>query len=287
MNDASGIARYVRYTAGTETRYGLLDGDTVHELEGDLFASPRRTGKTLRLADVTLGVPLDPVRVGKVFGIAANYDLPDTPRSVPHPRWFTKMPSALNAHEGEVELPPHATNLNYEGELVVIIGKEGRHISIDDAPGYVFGVTAGNDFSENTWFQEAKGVEEPSRLLSKSLDSWACLYTTIVTGLDYSDLGIEIRLNGDVVAKGRTRDMTNKVAWLISYISHFVTLLPGDIIYTGTVAPPFLPGARRAMQDGDVVEVEVEGIGTLRNHIVASKVERAWALDIAIESGQA
>ena len=103
------------------------------------------------------------------------------------------------------------------------------------------------------------------------MDTWACLATTIVCGLsydDYMDLGIEIRLNGELAAKGRTKDMTNSVAELIHYLSYYCTLLPGDIIYTGTVAPPSLPGIRRQMQDGDVVEVEIERVGLLRNRVV-------------------
>jgi 2-keto-4-pentenoate hydratase/2-oxohepta-3-ene-1,7-dioic acid hydratase in catechol pathway len=106
-------------------------------------------------------------------------------------------------------------------------------------------------------------------LISKSNDSWACLYTTIVRGLDYSDLALEVRLNGEVVTSGRTRHMTTSVAALISYLSQYVTLTPGDVIYTGTIAPPILPGARHAMRDGDVVEVTIENIGTLRNRVVA------------------
>ena len=266
------VTRYVRYTHGGRTSYGILEGETVRELEGDLFANPRPTGKTVRLADATLEVPLDPDRVHKVIGIAGNYNFPDRePRVVPHPRWFAKMPSSLNKHEGAVDLPPHATNLNFEGELVIIIGKEGRHISEADAPSYVFGVTVGNDWSENTWYGERLGVQEPSRIISKSMDTWACLYHTIYAGLDYSDLGIEIRLNGELAAKGRTKDMTTSVAKLISYLSHFMTVQPGDLIYTGTVAPPSFPGIRRQMQDGDVVEVEIEKIGTLRNRVVAMK----------------
>lgn len=268
--------RYVRYTQGGRTTYGILEGETIRELEGELIEGTRPTGRTVRVAEVTLEVPLNPAKVHKVIGVAGNYNLPGgEPRVIPHMRWFAKMPSALNKHEGDVDLPPNATNLNFEGELVLIIGKEGRHIAEADAAGYVWGVTAGNDWSENTWYREGKGVNEPSRLISKSMDSWACLYTTIVTGLDYNDLGIEIRLNGEVAAKGRSKDMATKVPKLISYLSHFMTLQPYDVIYTGTVAPPSLPGIRREMQDGDVVEVEIEKIGTLRNRVVLMKGKAA------------
>ena len=268
------ITRYVRYTDSSGTFYGILEGDSIRQLDGDLFENPRPTGKTVRVSDVKLGVPLDPSKVGKVIGVAGafNNNMGGEPRIVPHPRWFAKMPSALNAHEGEVEWPPDATNLNFEGELVLIIGKKGRHLTVEEAPDYVFGVTVGNDWSENTWFREGQGPNEPSRLISKSMDSWACLYHTIVTGLDYSNLYLEIRLNGEVAAKGRTSEMTNSVGRILSYLSHFVTLMPGDVIYTGTVNPPSLPGIRRQMVPGDVVEVEIEKIGTLRNPVVEQKI---------------
>jgi 2-keto-4-pentenoate hydratase/2-oxohepta-3-ene-1,7-dioic acid hydratase in catechol pathway len=272
MTNSGSVQKYVRYTIGNETSYGLLEGDTVRQLSGDLFDNPQPTGKTYKLSEVTLGVPLDETKVHKVFGIAGAYNVPgQEPRYMPHPRWFTKMPSALNSHEADVDLPAHATNFNFEGELVLIIGKKGRHIPLDEAASYVWGVTVGNDWSENTWFPERNRTEEPSRLISKSMDTWACLYTTIYRGLDYSDLQIEIRMNGEPVARGRTSSMTNSVPQLIHYISHFVTLQPGDVIYTGTVAPPSFPGTRRQMQDGDIIEVEIENIGTLRNTVRAMK----------------
>ena len=147
---------------------------------------------------------------------------------------------------------------------------------------YVFGLTVGNDWSENTWMGERNVTEgdgprqrylnEPNRMIAKSMDTWACLGTTITCGMayeEYMDLGIEIRMNGELAAEGRTSDMSNNIKELIAYLSYFCTLMPGDIIYTGTVAPPSLPGIRKQMQDGDVVEVEIEKIGLLRNRIVA------------------
>jgi len=268
----SNVKRYVRFSTSEGTWYGLREGDTIHQLEGDLFENPRQTGRTFNVSEVKLGVPLDESKVHKVFGVAGAYNNPEGyQRVMPHPRWFTKLPSALGAHEADVEWPPHATNLNFEGELVLIIGKKGRHISVEDAPDYIFGVTIGNDWSENTWFGERQRTEEPSRLICKSVDGWASLYTDIVTGLDYSDLQIEIRMNREPVARGRTSSMVSSPAELIHYISHFVTVQPGDVIYTGTVNPPSFPGTRRPMQPGDVIEVEIENIGTLRNPVVAMK----------------
>ena len=267
---SSPIVCYVRYTDTGGTSYGILEGESIRQLDGDLFSHPQPTGKTVRVADVRLEAPIDSGKVQKVIGVNDAYNNPDAaPRTASHPRWFPKLPVAINQHEGVVDLPEHAKDLNAEGGLVIIIGWEGRHIAVDDALDYVFGVTIGNDWSENIWSQERKGVQEPSRLIAKSMDSWACLYTTIVTGLDFSALGIEVRLNGELAAKGRTSSMVNSVPKRIACISHFVTLKPGDVIYTGAVASPNLPGTRRPMQDGDVVEVSIEKIGTLRNRVAA------------------
>jgi 2-keto-4-pentenoate hydratase/2-oxohepta-3-ene-1,7-dioic acid hydratase in catechol pathway len=269
----SGITRYVRFTQGGSTSYGILDGQTVRELDGDFLRGARPTGKTFPLSSVKLEIPLDPMRVSKVLGVALNSNLPEgPPLSVRHPRFFAKMPTSLNAHEGGVELPPEAMNLNFEGELVIIIGKKGRHISVDDAEDHIFGYSVGNDFSENTWYKELAQLKEPTRLISKGTDTWACLGPVIAKGVDWRDLRIEVRLNGDTVAKGRTKYMRNDVRELVSYISRYITLLPGDAIYTGTVAPAVLPGERHEMQVGDVLEVEIEDIGLLRNKIVPMQV---------------
>jgi 2-keto-4-pentenoate hydratase/2-oxohepta-3-ene-1,7-dioic acid hydratase in catechol pathway len=265
------IRRYVFFThpRGTSA-YGLLEGDRVRQLQGDIFSNPRETDRAFRLEDVSLGLPLARHQLHKVIGVALAFNNPQQPpRYLPHPTWFSKLPSALNTHESDVYLSEHAKNFNFEGEMVLVIGKGGRHISIEDAPAHIFGVTIGNDFSENTWFYEDAGTEQPSQVIAKSSDSWACLYTTIVTGLNYTDLALEVRINETTVASGRTSSMVNSPAYLVSYLSHFITLQPGDVIYTGTVNPPVFPGMRHSMRDGDLVEVEIEGIGTLRNRVVA------------------
>ncbi len=271
---ADGVTRYVRYAVDGVVSYGILEGDSIRELSADYFSSPKLTGKTMRLADVKLLAPLDPMKVQKVLGVAGNYTIPGRqPRAVPHPRWFAKMPTSINRPEGGVEVPPEASNLNSEGELVLVIGRKARMVPVAEAPAYIFGVTVGNDISENGWYGERKGVDEPSRMIAKSMDTWACLGPAIVAGLDYRDLRIDVRLNGTLVATGRTSDMVNRPAVLVSYLTRFVTLMPGDIIYTGTVAPPSLPGQRREMKPGDIVEVEIEKVGLLRNTFVPMKTD--------------
>lgn len=261
-----GVTRYVRFSTDAGVSYGILDGQTVRQMAGeDLFAL-RPTDRTFALADVRLLAPIDPDRVQKVVGVAINTRRQGRTEPIPHPRFFAKFPTSLRGPDDPVELPPEAGNLNYEGELVLVIGREGRHVPESEALDYVFGVTAGNDFSENTWYGERNGVNEPTRLISKGTDSWGPIGPAIVRGLEYRDLAVETRLNGQVVQRGRTGDLVNGVANLVSYLSRYVTLKPGDLIFTGTVAR--VDGARVVMQPGDVLEVEIEGIGVLRNRIV-------------------
>ncbi len=264
------VTRYVRFAVGDHISYGILDGEAVEELRDDLFAAPRPSGRTFQLSDVRLLAPIDPASVQKVLGVAVNTRRPSRQSPVPHPRFFAKFPTSLGGPDDPVELPPEAGNLNYEGELVLVIGKEGRHIPEEEALEYVFGVTVGNDFSENTWYSERAGVDEPTRLISKGADTWAPIGPAIVTGIEFTDLAVETRLNGEVVQRGRTSDLVNGVPNLLAYISRYVTLKPGDLIFTGTVAR--VPDARRIMRPGDVVEVEIENLGVLKNRIVAMEL---------------
>lgn len=263
------VNRIVRFEYNGATSWGALNGDMVQALPGStLFeaAEAQPTGPELAMSDVTILSPVDPDQTSKVIGVAVNTKRPSRMDPIPNPRWFAKFPTSLNHDGGDVELPPEAGNLNYEGELVIIIGREGRHISEADALDYVFGVTVGNDFSENTWYGEGNGVDDPTRMISKGTDSWAPLGPAIVRNIDYSDLRLTTTLNGEIVQDGRTSDLVNPVANLISYVSRYITLKPGDVIFTGTVL--FQDGARRRMEAGDELVVEIEGVGAVHSTIV-------------------
>jgi len=257
--------RYVRYrTAEAADRYGELEADVIYELEGDIFGTPRRTGRTARLADVRL---LPPVRPSKVIGVVANYQRPDRepiradPRELTR-RLFNKLPSTITGPHDSIWLPPGAKNLDWEGELVVVVGKRARDVTERDAMDYVFGLTVGNDVSENTWFRE-------QRLTGKGVDSWGPIGPCVVKGLDWKGLLVETVVNGVVVQSQRTTDMIYPVPVLLSEITRLVTLEPGDIIFTGTVARA--PRTPTEMHAGDVVEVRIEGIGTIRNRVVTER----------------
>jgi len=248
------VTRYVRYSAGGEIHYGRLEGERVAELRGNLFSNPPPTGRSMRLADVKL---LAPVAPSKVIAVGLNYKshLGERP-SAAYPGLFAKMPTSIIGPEEAIVLPPDAKNVHYEGEMVVVIGRTAHNVTEADAKQYVFGVTAGNDVSERDW-QKA----DLQWFRAKGTDTFGPLGPAIAVGLNYDDLLVQTRLNGEVKQSQRTQDLIFNVATIVSYVSRYVTLLPGDVIYTGT------PGTTSAMKPGDVVEVEVEGIGLLTNRV--------------------
>jgi 2-keto-4-pentenoate hydratase/2-oxohepta-3-ene-1,7-dioic acid hydratase in catechol pathway len=248
------VTKYVRYAAAGKTSYGVLEGETIRELSGDLFQTPKPTGKRVKLADAKL---LAPVLPGKVIAVGLNYlsHLGERP-AAQYPGLFAKLPSSIIGPGDDIIYPADAENLHYEGELVVVIGKRASHVTAAEAPGYVFGVTAGNDVSERNW-QRA----DLQWFRAKASDTFGPLGPAIVSGLDYGDLLLQTRLNGEVVQSQRTKDLVFDVPTIVSYVSRYVTLEPGDVIYTGT------PGTTRPIKPGDVVEVEIEGIGVLRNAV--------------------
>ena len=259
----------LRYEYQGRFAYGRVERGVVHELPGaDIFTAAVNapTGRRYPLENVRPLQPLEPELVEKVLGVAQNTRRPGRLEPVRHPRWFALLPSSLNGHDAEVEVPAEARNFSYAGGLVVIIGREGRHIPEADAARYVWGVSVGNHFSEASWFAERGGVAEPGRIPAVASDGWAPVGPFVARNLDYADLRVETRLNGEVVQAGRTSDLVNGVPSLIANLSRYVTLKPGDLIFTGTV--PYREGARRTLAAGDVVEVEIQGIGILRNRIV-------------------
>jgi 2-keto-4-pentenoate hydratase/2-oxohepta-3-ene-1,7-dioic acid hydratase in catechol pathway len=250
--------KYVRYESGGTIAYGLLEGDTIRELRGDLFASPTRTGRSVPLASVRLLAPVVP---SKVIAVGLNYQthLGERPAAA-YPGLFAKYPTSIIAHGEPIVLPPDAQNTHYEGEMVVVIGKRASRVSRETAKDYVFGVTAGNDVSERDWQRS-----DLQWFRAKAADTFGPLGPAVVTGLDPDDLLLQTRLNGEVVQSQRTKDLIFDVAEIVSYVSRYVTLLPGDVIYTGT------PGTTKAFKEGDVVEVELEGVGVLRNPVVRQR----------------
>jgi len=252
----SETTKYVRYTHEGQESYGILEGETVRELVGDIFSDPTPSGKTLKLSEVHLLAPCKPT---KVIAVGLNYRSHIGNRPVPeYPGLFAKYPSSIIGQEENIVIPSDATDLHYEGELVVVIGKKAKNISVSKAPNYIFGVTAGNDVSERKWQQA-----DLQWLRAKASDTFGPVGPAIVTGLNYNDLLLQTRLNGEIRQSERTKDLVYDVEAIVSYISHYVTLFPGDLIFTGT------PGTTKAMKPNDIVEIELEGVGILRNKVVS------------------
>lgn len=254
------MAAYIRFKKDERTPYGIVTDGKVAELKGGLFDTPKFTGREFALEEVTLLAPCEPP---KILAVGQNYISHLGERKTPkNPEMFYKPTSSLQHHLGPIELPADAEDVHFEGELVVVIGKTVRHASREEAAAAVFGVTCGNDVSDRNWQRgPAKDVQW---WRAKGCDTFAPLGPQIVTGLDYSDLLLTTRLNGVIVQQQRTSDLIFDVPTVISFISRYLTLTPGDVIYTGT------PGNTRAMQPGEVVEVEIEGIGVLQNPLTRS-----------------
>lgn len=250
------ITRYVRYTADGKVSYGVLDGEIIRELHGNIFAGAEPTGKTSKLSNVKLLAPCEPLNVAAV---GRNYKSHIADRNIapaPHPPLFWKPASCIIGTDENIVFPEGANNVHYEAEMVVVIGKKAKNVSKADAPNCIFGITAGNDVSERDWQKN-----DLQWFRAKGSDTFGVLGPAIVQGVNYNDLLVESRLNGEVRQSQRTKDLLFDVDTVISYITQFVTLMPGDVIYTGT------PGTTKPMQPGDIIEVEVEGVGTLRNGI--------------------
>jgi 2-keto-4-pentenoate hydratase/2-oxohepta-3-ene-1,7-dioic acid hydratase in catechol pathway len=257
----SQVTKYVRYSHQGTTSYGILEGEQVRELGASFLEGSRPTGKTVPLKDVRLLAPLEP---SKVIAVGFNYKSHLDGRDAPaYPPLFAKLPTCIIGPEAEVVYPKGATNVHFEGELVIVIGKKASRVSKEDAGQYIFGVTAGNDISERDWQRD-----DLQWFRAKASDGFGPLGPAVVKGLDHNDLLLQTRVNGKVVQKQRTSDLIFDVEHIVSYISQFVTLVPGDVIYTGT------PGSTSAMKPGDVVEIEIEGVGVLRNRIAASSTDR-------------
>ena len=254
------VTKYVRYSHQDVISYGILEGATIRELKGNLFAGATPTGRTVKLAEARLLAPCQP---SKVIAVGLNYKshLGERPAAT-YPGLFAKLPTSIVGPDDAIVATDDAKNLHFEGELVVVIGRRAKNVSVADAPNYVFGVTAGNDVSERDWQKN-----DLQWFRAKASDTFGPLGPVIVKGLNYGDLLLQTRVNGEVLQSQRTKDLVFDVPAIVSYISRFVTLEPGDVIYTGT------PGSTKAMKPGDVVEIEIEGIGVLRNRVERAKTD--------------
>jgi 2-keto-4-pentenoate hydratase/2-oxohepta-3-ene-1,7-dioic acid hydratase in catechol pathway len=260
MPAASTAVKYVRFRKGSTVAHGILEGESVREIRGDLFGDHKPASKTHKLADVTLLYPSTPT---KVLAIGLNYKSHIGNRPAPkQPEVFYKPITCLQNPEEAIRIPAESKNTHYEGELVLVIGKGGANITEAQAAQHIFGVSCGNDVSERDWQNGAQKDLQWWR--AKGADTFGPYGPCIARNVDYNNLMLETRLNGKSVQKQNTSDLLFGPAAIVSYISRYVTLAPGDLIYTGT------PGSTQKMNGGDIVEVEIEGIGILRNKVMAA-----------------
>src|SRR5215210_6081566 len=240
--------------------YGMVVGEEVFTLRGDLNAgdlSLEAVEPSIRLAGASL---LPPVEPSKVVCVGRNYHehAAELGNEMPtEPLLFLKAPSAIIADGGTIELPEASERVEHEGELGLVIGRRCSRIPDDDDPlAYLLGFTCLNDVTARDL--QRKDVQFTR---GKSFDTFCPVGPFVVTGIDPSDLSVETRVNGEVRQSGRTSAMAFPVPYLLRYISHAMTLEPGDLIATGT------PAGVGPLKEGDTVEVEVEGVGTLSNPV--------------------
>jgi 2-keto-4-pentenoate hydratase/2-oxohepta-3-ene-1,7-dioic acid hydratase in catechol pathway len=259
MAGSEQVKRFVRFRRNDAVSWGLVDGEFVREITGEPYGEWVPTGDRAGLAGLKLLAPVTPP---KIFAIGLNYRSHLGNRPAPAtPEIFYKPITSVQHPEEPIAIPAGAANVHFEGELVVVIGTRTRNVSKEEAPASIFGVTCGNDVSERNW---QRGEQKDLQWWrAKGCDTFGPLGPAAVRGLDYGNLTLETRLNGEVVQRQSTSDLIFDCATVVSFISGFVTLEAGDLIYTGT------PGTTRAMKAGDVVEVEIEGIGVLRNPVTA------------------
>ncbi|QDT50479.1 Ureidoglycolate lyase [Symmachiella dynata] len=265
--DAPDTKKFARIKVGDKTTFAIVEGDQVREIKGNLFRKWEETDITHALSDVKILVPTS---ARHVFAMAGNYKShlagAEVPKKFQIPQPFFKSPSSLLPEGGVIRIPPGDENVHYEAELVVVIGKRAKNVPVEKAMDYVFGLTCGNDVSARTW-QNDPETKDVQWWRGKGADTFGPCGPFIVQGLDPSNLKMTLRLNGEVRQEENTSQLLHDVPSTVSFISKHVTLLPGDLIFTGT------PGKTDRMKSGDVVEVEIEGIGILRN-TVAKKGER-------------
>lgn len=254
--------KIARYLTSGNIHYGVMrdDGD-FDRLEGPPFAGVSRTGERDKADAVTL---LCPVERPRIFGVAYNYKAhtDESGKEQPTlPVLFMKPSTSAIGQDEAVIFPEGGEIVHYEGELVAVIGKQARHVSAEAALDYVLGYSCGNDISDRVvQRQESKFG---CLLAGKGYDTFAPLGPVIETDLDPTALQVILRQNGVVRQDANTGDLVHSVAEIVAYLSRFMTLLPGDVIMTGT------PAGVGSIAVGDVLEVEIPGIGILRNPVHA------------------
>lgn len=249
-----------RFSHNGQLAYGILDGEAQEWviLKGDpLFAGYDTTGERARIQDVQLVAPVIPR--SKVVAVGKNYldHAAEMGGEAPaEPLLFLKPNTAIIGPNETILLPPQSAQVDFEGELAVVIGKIAKNVAAENALDYVYGYTIANDVTARD-LQATDG----QWARAKGFDTFCPLGPVIETEFDAADAELQTRVNGSIKQDGNTADLVHGVAEIIAYASAVFTLLPGDVILTGT------PAGVGPIVEGDQVEVEIEGIGILRNPV--------------------
>ena len=254
-----------RYALDDATHFGILDGGVLKRLAGQPFDGLSESGHRDPLSAVKLLAPIDRPRI---FGLGYNYKAHSQEVGKPVPQMpvlFMKPSTSVIGPGESIVYPADGQIIHFEGELTVVIGKKARYVSEAQALDCVLGYTCGNDVSDRVL--QRRESEFGCLLAGKGYDSFAPMGPVIATGLDPSSLRLITRVNGVVRQDGNTADLLFPVPTLIAYLSRYMTLLPGDMIMTGT------PAGVGPIHVGDTIEVEIEGVGVLRNDVVVERSE--------------
>lgn len=256
--------RWLRYAADAREAYGIVEGDEIVEVKGDPFVGFERTAARRRLDGVKYLVPVVP---RTFYAAGLNYPehvteaakkLGREPELPPFADIGYRANNALIAHGENIVIPKDAGELvQYEAELVAVIGKRAKHLTENDALSAVLGWTIGNDMSERTWQRQDRTLWR-----AKNTDTFKPMGPWIETDFNLEEAETIVRVNGEEADRFRTNNMIHGVAKFLARMSQYLTLYPGDVVWMGTDGWP------RNLKHGDVCEIEIAGIGTLRNPVV-------------------
>ena len=256
--------KIARFRQDGRSAYGVVQGDELVEIRGSIYTRFRLTDTKHALADVTLLPPTEPSEIwapglnfANHLAFAAGVLGDEDPQLPQHPDPWIKARGSLTGTGDTIMLPyDSAGDIHYEGEAVAVIGKTCRRITVAEAGGCILGYTCGNDVSERAWQKD-----DWTFWRAKGSDTFAPVGPWIDTEVDPQNLEMIVRLNGEEVQHGRTNEMLFTFAEIVSYISQQVTLRPGDLVFSGST------GVTTALKNGDVIEVDIPGIGVLSNPV--------------------
>lgn len=249
--------KIVRFAFDKKTGYGILENQAIRTIQGNPFGTLRYSGNKLRLNDVRLLAPCVPSKI-VCMGVNFRSHAGEVNTKIPEaPLIFLKPPTAVIGPEDKIIYPAMSKRVDYEGELGVVIKKKASRVTKESALDFVLGYTCFNDVTARD-LQSLDG----QWTRAKGFDTFAAFGPWIETEIDPSATSVETYLNGELKQKGNTSDLIYSVPDVVSFISHVMTLLPGDVIATGT------PSGIGPMKPGDTVEVKIAPIGTLRNYVM-------------------